>query len=65
VLSEGLHGRFGCVVGGIPGWVCDALFAAGYGDGAGCGLGAEERDEGVQTVDDAEEVGLEDLDILH
>jgi hypothetical protein len=61
VLGERLHGGFGGVVGRVAGWVGDALFAAGYDDGAGRVFGAELGNEGVETVDNAEEIGLEDL----
>ena len=61
MFGERLDGGLGRVVCRVAGWVGDALLGAGDDDGGGRGLRAEARDEGVEAVDDAEEVGLEDL----
>ena len=60
-FGEGFDGGFAGVVGGVAGRVGDALFAAGDDDGGRVGLGAEAGEEGADAVDDAEEVGIDDL----
>lgn len=62
VLGEGLDGGFAGVVGGVARGVGDALFGAGDDDGGALGaVCADGGDEGVEAVDDAEEVGGEGL----
>jgi hypothetical protein len=64
VLGEGFDGGFGGVVGGVAGGVGDALLRAGDDDACGGGGGGvvdDEGQEGVEAVDDAEEVYVDDL----
>jgi hypothetical protein len=63
VLGERLDRGFAGVVRRVAGRVGDALLAACNDDGGGGGIaaGLKGRDVGVQAVDNAEEVGGEDL----
>lgn len=69
MLREGLDGRFGGVVRGVAGGVGDALFGSrddygGWGRRGGRRRRrrrGDEREEGVEAVDDAEEVHVHDL----
>ena len=58
MFGEGFDSSFGGVVGGVAGWVRNALFGAGDDDGSGLTLRAKGGKKGRNAVDDAEEVRI-------
>lgn len=63
MLGDGFYGGFGCVVGGVSGRICDALFGTGYDDSLllSRGIAVEVWEKSVDPIDDAEKVGIEDF----
>ena len=64
VLSERLYGGCRGIVGGVGGGIGDALLRAGDNYRGRGGRGAKGGEEGGDTVEDAVEVCVEDLDNL-
>lgn len=63
MLCKGFYSRFRCIVCRISWRIGDALFAARDNNGGGPTFGSllNYREEGVDAMDDAKEVRLEDL----
>lgn len=61
VLGKGFDGGFRGIVGWVAGWVGDTLLGTGDNNGRGCGVSTDRREKCGDAVDDAEEIGIYNL----